>query len=130
FYNGQEQHVASIFANEGGGNFTARSLQMNLFATIGAGGDEAGLRVMEGEAIRVNLGKQDNGTFRLTFAHPSRQVVAAIGERVTDHTGFAYIADTNGNIRAAMHIEQDKGSVHVVNDNTIVAQLTEGRTGG
>lgn len=132
-YNAAGAKVARLVAHESGGYFMASNPTGSLVTTIGATTSEANVKVMEaGTLVRAELGSgaQTNGVYRLAFLSKAGKAIARIGE-MADGTGAAVVADTNGDVRAAMGVQKGLGNIAAQNSQGIpVAQLTEGSTQG
>ena len=132
-YNSSGKDVAWIAASNSGGNFVAKSIAGDLMTTFGASGESSGLVITEDGNKRLELGRRpDKGTYRVLFYQKAGLPVAGIGQS-EGGSGLAFVADTNGVIKARMTNSQDgKGRVNIsrTSDGLAIAELTEGVNGG
>ncbi len=101
-------------------------------AVIGTTASEASFRLMEGKAVRTELGRNPtDGNFRAIFTAPGGSVrVAGIGESNLG-SGSAFVADKSGNVRVAMNAPSSGGLISAYNTAGVpVATLSEGKTAG
>lgn len=128
-YNSAGKLAARISANDSGGTFTGYSATVEDLATsVGAVGDQAGLRVVDAAGIRIDLGrKPDDGHYVLKFFGSGGKVLAGIGQS-NGGPGLAFVADATGKVKGRMYVTgQNKGKFSVSNDaETEVGMLVEG----
>jgi hypothetical protein len=130
-YNVAGQDLVRLETTDTSG-FVVAANGAGMVATIGASGTEASFKLLEGQAVRTELGRNvKTGNYRALFNAPGGSVrVAAIGE--TDiGSGQAFVADKGGNIRATMAAAESSGMFSAYNAAGVpVATLTEGKTAG
>lgn len=128
-YNTDGVDVAAVGATSEGGVFAARTPDAKVTAFVRALGERVGLRITEGGAPRLDLGRQEAGNY--SFKVPlGDKVIAGIGESKAG-TGAIVVGDGKGRTRAAMEVNDGKGSLDVFNgDGQGVALLTESVGGG
>jgi len=128
-YNHAGTDVLHLTATDSGGFLYATSPAGALTATIGVSGSEANVKLLEGGALRAELGSTANasGVYRALFLSKSSKPLARIGGTALG-TGELFVADTDGNVKAAMLMEKDgRGTVFAQNGQGIpVAKLTQG----
>jgi hypothetical protein len=129
-YNKAGVAVASIYATDRGGDFRGRSADGLLQASIGASGTQAGVRLLEAEQLRLDLGKQQAGNVSLrVLAAGVEGPVAGIGESRAG-TGALVVSDPSGRTRTSLTLTDGKGTVGLFSGNGMpILSLTEGATG-
>jgi len=122
--------VARLVANEHGGYLETRSATASLAATIGVSGERASVLIAENGRDRVDLGRNNNGSYGLRVYEPGGHLIAGIGQ-ATAGSGVAMVADTSGKQRAAMYVQANGGGiVEILNrQDTGVATLSAGALG-
>jgi hypothetical protein len=128
-YNRAGTVVAAIGATSEGGVFVARTPDAKVTALVRSVGERVGLRIKEGDLTRLDLGRQESGSY--SFKIPlGDKVIAGIGESKAG-TGALVVGDAKGRTRAAMEVNSGKGALDVFNgDGNGVASLTEAVGGG
>ena len=123
--------VARLIANEHGGYLETRSTTTaNLGAAIGVSGERASVLVAENGRDRIDLGRNNKGSYGLRVYDPGGHLIAGIGQ-ATAGSGVAMVADTSGKQRAAMYVQSNGGGiVEILNpQGTGVATLSAGKQG-
>lgn len=128
-YNKAGTVVASMFATDLGGDFKGLSADGSLQASIGASGMQAGVRLLEAEQLRLDMGKQQAGNVALRVLAPGIEgPIAGIGESRAG-TGALIVSDASGRTKTSLTLTDDKGTVGVFSDSGMpVLSLTEGAT--
>jgi hypothetical protein len=109
-YNADGTGVARIVANEHGGYLETRSTTADLQAVIGASGQRVNVLIVEKSRNRIDLGRNDEGAYRLGVYEPGGKIVAGIGQG-TVGSGVVMVADTGGSKRAAMYVHDTGGGI-------------------
>ncbi len=129
-YNANGKAVACLRATEAGGYFTGRSMDGLYDASIGASGNNVGVRIREGGLTRVDLGRQTTGNYTLKFEGRGGGMLAGIGESRAG-TGVLVVSDSDARTRVSMALADGKGSIGLFNSaGTAILNLTEKSTGG
>jgi hypothetical protein len=135
-YNPAGESVAVMAGTSNGGQFSARSGSSGGLVThFGINGSgRAGLQVLENGEPRVELGRDpvQAGNYRLRVLGKGQKPIASIGQN-SEGTGLAYIADTQGQIRAMLAASGDKGGLAGIYDPSTqlsIAALMQGDNGG
>ncbi len=128
-FNSGQTAVAAIRATPDGGYFTGRSTD-GFSASVGASGVRTGVRISEDGLPRVDLGKQAQGNYALTFPSPASGNIAGIGESQAG-TGAIVVGNHAGTILASLTSSDGKGAIGVSNaSGAAIVSLTEGATRG
>jgi hypothetical protein len=135
-YNAAGESVAVMAGTSSGGQFSARSGSSGGLVThFGINGSgRAGLQVLENGEQRVELGRDpvQGGNYRLRVLGKGQRPIASIGQN-SEGTGLAYVADTQGQIRAMLAASGDKGGLVGIYDPSTqlsIAALAQGDAGG
>jgi hypothetical protein len=128
-YNKTGSAVAALHATDRGGYFDGRSADGLLQASIGAPGMQAGVRLLEAEQLRLDLGKQKAGNVALrVLASGIDGPIAGIGESRAG-TGALIVSDQAGRTKTSLTLTDAKGTVGVFSGNGMpILSLTEGAT--
>ncbi|HSK09713.1 MAG TPA: hypothetical protein VK911_09055, partial [Vicinamibacterales bacterium] len=127
-YNAGQQVAATIIATDAGGYFKGISADRTLAASVGASGAQAGVRVYEGDRLRLTLGKQEAGNYSLTVPSGVRGAIAGIGESRAG-SGALVVSDPAGQTKASLTLADGKGTAGVFSTSGIaILSLTEGAT--
>lgn len=128
-FNGDGAPVAALLATLHGGVLKAQAADATRVVSFGAGGTSGGLRIEEGDAIRLDLGRQAAGNYALRITRREGQL-AGIGESRAQ-SGALLVGDGEGRLRAALRVVDGKGTLDVFDGGgTAVGSLGEGKTGG
>jgi len=129
-YNRAGTAVAALRATEKGGYFMGRTADKRRSATIGGSWKQGGVRILEDEIVRVDLGKQEGGNYALRFPDAADGMLAGIGESKAG-TGTLVIGDSSGKRRATLEIgNEGRGAFYAYNEqDTQAASLTESTQG-
>jgi hypothetical protein len=93
--------VAEMRATDAGGFFAGRSTDGTLAAFVGVSDEQAGVRIMEGDVPRAEVGKHEAGNYSLRISSSDGGLVAGIGESRAG-TGALLVADQQSRVRASM----------------------------
>lgn len=127
-FNANGQAVAAIGRSDVGGFFTGRSPTRGSQVSIGASGNSAGVRVIEGDVSLLDLGKRD-GPFGLRFPS-SAGLLAGIGESRAG-SGAIVVGTIGGVTKASFTATDQRGMVAVFNQTPQGGvALTEALIGG
>lgn len=100
--------VAAIGTSEGGGYFTGRSTGGARYASIGASGSNAGVRLLERDLSRVELAVRDGGA---SLRLPSMAgLIAGIGESRVG-PGILLTGTLAGSMRASFTVPDGRGMI-------------------
>jgi hypothetical protein len=125
FYNDGGKEVAAVVMTPTSGNFVGRSSSGNFRVTVGAGETDAGLSIRENDVDRFGIHNRQ-GSYVALFYNDKGQRVAGIGQSQAGK-GAAYVADSAGNVRAEMRMnEEDKPIISVLNKDIQLATLSQG----
>jgi hypothetical protein len=121
--------VAAMAATEGGGMFTAQTLDRSLIISLGISGANTGVEIKQGGTARLALGttgKLTNYSLRVLGADG---VIAGIGESKAG-TGIMSVGDAMGHTRASMMLAGGKAAVAIYNSgSTGILSLTQSESG-
>jgi hypothetical protein len=100
--------VAAIGTAEEGGYFTGRTTKGDRYASIGASGSRAGVRLLEGDLPRLELKVQDS---RAALRIPSATgVIAGLGESSAG-PGLLLVGTLGGRLRASLQVQDGRGMI-------------------
>jgi hypothetical protein len=126
----QPAEAVSISFTGDKGEFTARSDDRTLEASLGSKAGKLGFWVSELSISRLEVGEGESGTYALRVRNPGGGLIAGIGETRAG-TGALIVGDATGKPRVMMTVADGKGSLDVLNaGGAKVATLTEGATAG
>jgi hypothetical protein len=100
--------LAEMRATDEGGFLVGRSAVGDLATFLGASGTSAGLRIIDGDVLRTDLGKQDAGNYSLRVTSPDGGLVAGLGESQAG-SGAILVADQQSRVRASMTVVDGRG---------------------
>jgi hypothetical protein len=100
--------LAEMRATDEGGFLVGRSAAGELATFLGASGTNAGLRLIEGDVLRTDLGKQDAGNYSLRVTSSDEGLVAGLGESQAG-SGAILVADRQSRVRASMTVVDGRG---------------------
>jgi hypothetical protein len=132
FFNQEGVEVATIVPGITGGTFVARGVGRDLRVSVGAGerdgAPDAGLVVREAGVDRFSLARRGDGYVGL-FYNGSGTRVAGIGQSQSGR-GAVYVADSSGNVRAVMRMDEDNKPLFAVINSMNIATLGQGESLG
>jgi hypothetical protein len=127
------QPVVVMSATPNGGQVSAGKPSTQA-AYLGIFGDGAGLRVLDASGgqsrPRIDLGNQNGGPYHLKVFGAGANSVAGIGENKLG-TGTVQVADGGGDVKAVVGVSKEgQGGFQVYNGGKMIANLTQGDSGG
>jgi len=123
--------AATIKAEPGGAAITSRSSEAALTASLGAVAASAGLRVREGNVLRLESARQRSGNYSLKVPSltANGEPLAGLGESRAG-TGALVVADAAGHVKASMSIVDNRGSFGIYSaQGAAILSLTEAKSG-
>ena len=131
-YSSAGKDVVRLEATDSGGFLLTTNAAGSLVTAIGAAASEANVQILESGDVRAELGsnKRAPGVYRVVFEKNGKGI-ARLGD-LAQGEGSAWVADTNGLLRAEMGLDDGHiGLIGIVNtNNKVVARLSEGSTAG
>lgn len=131
-YNASGAAVAAIRATEDGGFFRSMASDASVAVSTGVGEWRAGLTIKEGEASKVELGRQPAGNFALKFVStsPADEPIAGIGE-ARGGAGALAVGPSGGQRMASLSVDEGRGAFSIFSrGGTNIATLRQSEAGG
>ena len=126
------RRMAEIGGHKDGGYLWANSATGYYGVSLDTAAGSPQLSVIENNSPRIELGRGQNGTYRLKVTAGDGKTIAGLGEERQSHKGLILIYDKSGNLKARMAISDDgKGLFDAIGINNLpIVQLTESSSGG
>ena len=130
-YNASGLPLVGVRATDDGGFLRTMSADGNLSAWLVASGSQAGVRITEGNVLRLDLGRRESTTYSLKVRSPKSpdNVIAGIGESKGGN-GALIVGDLEGRLKVSMTAVEGKGEFRVFHQNgSAVVSLRESTPG-